>query len=191
MYNIKFREIRINDAERILNWRTKERITRYMGSDINVSVKEQKEWIDDCYNKDDYYHWMVTTNNIDIGTICIKNINLENNSTSWGFYIGDDNYLGYGGFIPPHFYNWVFNNLNLNEIKAYVFEDLKNVIGLHKTHGYEYINKENKLIIKNNRQIKVIAMTLKKEYWNFKRYKNFSSPFPITKWKNSLRVTKK
>ena len=45
MYNIKFREIRINDAERILNWRTKERITRYMGSDINVSVKEQKELI--------------------------------------------------------------------------------------------------------------------------------------------------
>ena len=182
MSKITFREILVDDAELVLSWRTKKRITNYMSTDLNISTSEQKNWIKNSYNINNYYHWMILLNEEPIGTICIKDINLENKSTSWGFYIGNDKYLGYGGFIPPYFYNWVFNNFNIIQIKAYVFHPLVKVIGLHQIHGYNFILEENSLIKKNSKEIVVIAMSLSVDNWKKKRYKKFITEFPVNKW---------
>ena len=42
---ISFREIKINDAELILKWRRKKRITNFQFTDIKNSVKSQKACI--------------------------------------------------------------------------------------------------------------------------------------------------
>ena len=62
MSNITFREILVDDAELVLSWRTKKRITNYMSTDLNISTNDQKKWIKNCYNKKNYYHWMILLN---------------------------------------------------------------------------------------------------------------------------------
>ena len=54
----------------------KKRITNYMSTDLNISTSDQKNWIKNSYNINNYYHWMILLNEEPIGTICIKDINL-------------------------------------------------------------------------------------------------------------------
>ena len=42
---IQFREIKISDAKKILNWRRKDRITNFQFTDIKNSIKLQRKWI--------------------------------------------------------------------------------------------------------------------------------------------------
>ena len=56
---IQFKEIKISDAKKILNWRRKDRITNFQFTDIKDSIKLQKKWILDSYKKKNYYHWMI------------------------------------------------------------------------------------------------------------------------------------
>ena len=48
---IQFKEIKISDAKKILNWRRKDRITNFQFTDIKDSIKLQKKWILDSYKK--------------------------------------------------------------------------------------------------------------------------------------------
>ena len=51
-----------------------------------------------------------------IGFFSINKINLKKSETTWSWYIGSDNHLPLGGFIPPFFYNWVFNKFKINKM---------------------------------------------------------------------------
>lgn len=182
MKDINFREIKASDAELILSWRTKERISKYMNSNVEFDIDKQKKWIESCYNKDNYYHWIIQSNTNPIGVICIKDINLKNSDTSWGFYIGDEAFLGIGGFIPPFFYNWIFSTKKIMKIKAFVFDDLINVMKLHQFHKYKFIPDEDQYIKKNGLKTIVRAMYLNIEEWEKSNYKKFIAPFPTEHW---------
>ena len=56
---ITFREIKIEDAKILLNWRRKKRISEFQFTDINNSLVNQKKWIKNSYNNNNYYHWMI------------------------------------------------------------------------------------------------------------------------------------
>jgi RimJ/RimL family protein N-acetyltransferase len=178
---IKFKEIKISDAKKILAWRRKKRISKFQYTDINNSLKLQKKWIVDCYKKNNYYHWLIEYKKKTIGFISIKDINLRNKETDWAYYIGSDNNILLGAFIPPFFYNWAFKKFKINKINSFVFLDNINVIKMHKFHGYR-IEKKFK-IKKKNKKINCVKMVLKKKNWNFDKYSKYVSNFPILNWK--------
>tara|TARA_B110000967_G_scaffold205281_1_gene249501 strand:- start:244 stop:531 length:288 start_codon:yes stop_codon:yes gene_type:complete len=75
---IKFREIKISDAKKILKWRRKTRISNFQFTDISNSLKLQKKWISESFNKMNYYHWLILFKKKPIGFFSINNINLKN-----------------------------------------------------------------------------------------------------------------
>ena len=75
---IKFKELIISDAKLVLKWRRKKRISQYLFSNISSSLKMQKKWILESYNKKNYYHWLILFKKKPIGFICINNLNLKN-----------------------------------------------------------------------------------------------------------------
>ena len=179
---IKFKEIKISDAKKILEWRRKKRITNFQYTDVSNSIKLQKKWISDSYNNKNYYHWLIIFNKETIGFFSINEINLKESETTWTWYIGSDKHLALGGFMPPFFYNWVFNKFKINKINAFVFANNVNVIQIHQFHGYKTL-KKNYTIIKNNKKIKCIKMVLSKRNWNFNKYSKYVTDFPTLKWK--------
>lgn len=178
---ITFREIKISDAKKILNWRRKDRITNFQFTDIENSIELQKKWILDSYKKKNYYHWLVIYKLKPIGFISINGIDLERLETTWSWYIGEEKYFALGGYIPPYFYNWVFNRFKINRIYANVFENNHNVIQIHKLHGYKALKKVY-IQKKNNKDIKYIKMVLSKTKWKLKSYKKYVADFPVLKW---------
>ena len=66
---ISFREVLLEDIKRILNWRTSERVAKFMVSDVLYNLKNQKEWFLKSFNKPNYYHWIINhiINRLNIG----------------------------------------------------------------------------------------------------------------------------
>jgi UDP-4-amino-4,6-dideoxy-N-acetyl-beta-L-altrosamine N-acetyltransferase len=178
---INFRPINVSDSEMVLNWRTSPRVTQYMNTDIEYDVDAQTEWIKSLKTRFDYYVWIIQLNEIPLGVINISDIDYDNLSCSWGYYIGRDEYLGYGGFVPPYVYNFVFNSLNLAVLNIKVFSENISVINLHLKYGYELNPFYDEIIFKNNIQINLLGMSLHVNKWNFGRYNKFISNLKLEK----------
>ena len=176
---IKFKKINVEDAKLVLDWRTSERVTNFMNSNIEYNLLNQIEWIKNIQQSKENYYWIIEINNIKAGLICLTNLDFTLKTANWGYYIGDENFLGYGSLMPPYLYNFVFNELKLDILQAEVFYDNLMVIKMHLKLGYDFNPKNDKVIIKNNKPILLIGMNLYKSNWNSNKYKKFTSNLKI------------
>ena len=179
---ISFREVKLSDAQMILSWRTSPRITKFMNTDIENNFENQKRWLENCYTKSDYYHWIIETDNKPIGLIYIINYKPTEKNLSWGFYIGEENYKGIGGFIPPYLYNFCFKSLGVNQICVEIFSENINVLKLHSEHGYFLTPENNRVINKNGKDILLISMKLNKEDFIKSKFSRAKANFPTKHW---------
>ena len=101
---------------------------------------------------------------------------------SWGFYIGDDSSLGIGGMVPPYFYNFAFNYLEVDVVRAVLFFDNVKTIKLHLLQGYQFEPNLDHVIPKNGKSILMVAMKLENETFKTSRFKRSKREFPINKW---------
>lgn len=180
---ISFREIKISDAEKILNWRTKKRVTKYMITDVDFNMDQQIKWLKESTNKKDYYHWIIQYKSVDIGVISISNYDSVEKKSSLGLYIGSDEHLGLGAFVPLYFYNFAFNILGITEIQVKIFFDNINTIKLHLLHGYKFTPCRDRVIIKNSKDVLLVGMTLTKDAFMLKKKTKYIAEFPMLNWK--------
>ena len=181
---IGFDEVTVDDAERILKWRVSHRVTKYMNTDVEFNIDNQRRWLVNSYSKDSYYHWIIKSENRPVGLIYLSDFDFANKVTSWGFYIGEDDCVGLGAFIPPYFYNFLFLTVGLERIDAQVFYSNLSVLGLHKLHGYKFAPAKDQVIEKNGSEILLVAMSLSSEDWIAnKRFRKQVAEFPIGNWK--------
>lgn len=178
---INFRPLCESDSFLVLNWRTNLRVSKFLITDIEYDLGFQLEWIKSIKARFDSFVWIIQLNEVPIGVINISDIDYCNCSCSWGYYIGNDDYLGYGGFIPPYFYNFVFNTLNFATLNVKVFPENLSVIKLHLKFGYEFNPLFDEFIFKNNLQIKLLGMTLQVSDSNFNRFDKFISNMELKK----------
>jgi UDP-4-amino-4,6-dideoxy-N-acetyl-beta-L-altrosamine N-acetyltransferase len=177
--SFKFKKIKIEDAQLLLDWRTSERVTKYLNSDIEYNILKQIKWIENTYNDKENFYWIIEINNLKVGLISLTNLNLENKTANWGYYIGEESFLGLGSFVPPYLYNFVFNELNLDFLHAEVFYNNTIVINMHLKFGYDFNPNNDSVIFKNNKPILLVSMFLSKSKWNSFKYKNFVSDFRL------------
>jgi RimJ/RimL family protein N-acetyltransferase len=185
---IRFREIELDDAELILDWRTKDRVTKFMNSDVSYDVNMQKKWLAGSFRKHTYYHWIIQYGNNDVGLLNLVDWDSTNKTTSWGFYIGDDSALGIGGIVPSYFYNFAFDILGVDTITAEVFYNNIKTIELHLAQGYSFAPHRDHVISKDSKEILMVCMLLKKEVFKGSKLSRLKADFPISKWDgNPLR----
>jgi len=179
---ISFREVRIEDAALILDWRTKKRVSQFMLTDIEYNIAEQENWIKSCFSKPDYYHWIVQIGGRDAGLINIVDWNKAEATSSWGFYIGEDDLLGYGGMVPPYFYNFCFKQLAINTLTAQVFYNNTSTIKLHLLHGYRFAPEGDYVLTKNKKQILMVNLVLDKTAFLSSSFAKYATRFPHNHW---------
>lgn len=180
---LSFREVNIDDAAKILNWRTSSQVERFMTTDLIVDLRSQEEWVGSCYSTIDYYHWIIVIDHYDVGLLSVKDINLEEKSISWGFYVAESKFRGFGAMVPPFFYNFVFATWGIREIYVEVFEGNLKVLSMHSLHGYVRRPELDRLIDKNGISSKLLALSLSSEVWfNKNKFQKMVTHFPISKW---------
>ena len=182
MSGISFREVEPADAGMILGWRTLPRVDKFMSGEVANDLLAQQRWLAACHDRPDYYHWILQIAGSPAGLLSLAGYDAVNNTASWGFYIGQDEQLGFGGFVPPHFYNWAFGTLGLAALNIEVFFNNTAVIELHQLHGYRFTPAADRVIHKAGKDVLLVAMMLPRERWNGQRFKRFSAAFPTERW---------
>ncbi|MDO6460164.1 GNAT family N-acetyltransferase [Granulosicoccaceae sp. 1_MG-2023] len=181
---IEFREIRVSDAQMLLDWRTSKRVTQFMNTDIEYDVEAQKRWLQSCYTRPDYYHWIIRQHGRDVGFVSLCDYDPAAGTASWGLYIGDESATGAGGRVPPYFYNFAFGELGLKRINAEVLYHNTRVIDLHRLHGYRFVPGKDRLIEKNGKELLLIALELDAQTFFSGRFTRYKTPFPMTHWQH-------
>ena len=177
-----FREIETEDAQMILDWRTSPRVAKYLKTEVDHGVEDQKQWIISCRERASFYHWLIVYQAQPIGYISISEYNSITKTASWGFYIGEEEHFGLGGLVPPFFYSFCFTELGIERIDAEMLYFNTKVIDLHQLHGYEFAPERDRILRKNGKSILLVAMSLEKCSFENSKFARFSAKFPIRKW---------
>lgn len=175
----EFIKLREEHLEMVLNWRTREDVTKYMVTDIEYNLDNQKKWFNKITNNPSEKYWIILYNSKPIGLISLNDIDYKNKHTRWGYYIGEEEYRMYGGIIPHYLYNYVFGTLKLNKINAEVLEGNDNVIKLNLLHGYREVGVFKRHIYKNNKFYDLYLLELTKEDWQnaIKKHERYNAYF--------------
>lgn len=169
----------LDDAEQILIWRTNPRVTRFMNTDVVFDLEAHIRWMMEAEKRADYFHWVIFLNGRKIGLINICHLDLERRETSWGFYIGEDEFVGVGGLVPPFLYNFLFFDLGVGQVLAEVLEGNDPLVSLHELHGYQHISRST--VNKNGVEIKAFNLVLTRDIWiEKKRFHRYRANFFIT-----------
>ena len=177
-----FKEIEVSHARMILNWRTSKRVAKYMKTEVNHGVQEQEQWIIKSRGCADFYHWLIVYQEKPIGYLSLSNYNPIGKSASWGFYIGEKEYAGLGGLLPPFFYRFCFSELGVEKINAEILYFNTSVIELHKLHGYSFTPTRDRILDKSGKGILLIAMSLSISRFQHGKFNRFIADFPTTQW---------
>lgn len=177
-----FREIDEADAKMILDWRTSPRVAKYMETEFKNSLKEQQQWILYCRQQFNFYHWIIMYEELPIGYLSLNDYCPEGRTTSWGFYIGEEEHAGLGGLVPPFFYRFCFTELGIERIDAQMLHFNSSVIELHRLHGYQFTPERDHTINKNGTELLLISMSLQKSDFEAGKFFRFRANFPTSLW---------
>lgn len=99
MKSIRFTNILDVDKqlkEKVRQWRNKEEIRKFMLTQHIISREEHLKWLENLSKNEGQKFWIIFVDDVPIGSVYLQNINYKALNSEWGFYIGEDTYLGKG-----------------------------------------------------------------------------------------------
>lgn len=165
---IKLRKIRISDLEKIMEWRMKPSITKYMNTDPMLTLEGQKIWLRKIQSDETCEYWVIEVDGIGIGVLGIIDIDYKNKRCSWIWYIGEDDYRGKGiaKKIQLNLYDYVFYHMGLHRLYSHIlsFNDHE-INNVHIKCGYEVEGCMKDHIYKNGEFVDVTVMGITSDRW--------------------------
>lgn len=161
------RKIQQQDLEMIMRWRMDPEITKYMNTDPKLTLEGQKKWLQKIESDDHVMYWLIETDGIPAGIICLIDIDWENKTSSWGYYIGEKKCrsLKLALSLEMSLYDFVFDKLGFQSLHNEVFSLNEGVIKLHKLCGSEIVEIREKEICKNGTYYDITHINIEKEQW--------------------------
>ena len=182
---IHFREIMLEDAKKILDWRTSEHITKFSNSDMKYDIEGHTRWLSSKFNKPDSYHWIVQFRGKDVGYLNFMEWNAKKKTTEWGFYVGEEDALGVGYLVAPYFYNFAFDVLRVEKVLGRVWYNNTRTIDFHLKQGSRFDPKRDFVITKNGKDILFVCLSLDQNDFKVSKLSRLKGDFPLTKWKGN------
>jgi len=168
---LKLRKVRESDLEKIMNWRMKPDVTKYMYTDPVITIEQQKKWFLSVEKDASRYDWIIQYNGTDIGLLTISDVDEKNSKCSWAYYIGETDLRGQGlgRILECNVYDFVFGHLSLNKLCCEVFAFNDKVVKIHEHFGMRREGYYRQHIIKNEEKFDVVTMAILKEEWELLR----------------------
>lgn len=116
---MKLRKLKISDADNMLEWMHDEELCKYMHADFSSkSLVDCLEFIKSCSLNPQYVHLAIVDNNdIYMGTVSLKNIQLDVGIAEFGIVVRRCAMgKGYSQFGMREIIRYGFNELNLQNI---------------------------------------------------------------------------
>jgi len=165
---LTFTKITENDLEQVLEWRTSEHVTKYMYTDVEKNMDNQRKWFNSISQDDTQTHWMIYYKENAIGIISLNNIDRRHHKATFGYYIGDLSYSIIAGRIHPYLYNFAFFELGLNKLYAEVMVGNDGMMKMHTYYGFTHAATYKEHIYKDDQYHDVEYFELLSSTWKEK-----------------------
>lgn len=136
---LAFRQLTEADLEMVMTWRVSPDVTRFMVSDPEYNIDNQRRWFQKISGDKTCKYWIIQMDQTPIGVINLVDIDETHRRCSIGYYIGEAKHRSIGFMIPPYIYNYVFNVLKMHKIFGEVLAGNDNLLKMHKIHGWREV----------------------------------------------------
>ncbi len=165
--DVKFRNIKLEDLEKVRTWRMKEEVSKYMYTDPDISADDQISWYKRVCNDDTKKYWLINIDGVDVGVVNLYDIDYTNKRASWAYYIGDENIRGkgIGKIMELNVLNYVFEAMGFNKLCCEVLKENSFVVGLHEKYGSKIEGIRRQHALKRGTYMDVVEMGILQSEW--------------------------
>lgn len=137
---LHYRQPTVDDAQLLLDWRTRPDITRYMFSDIERDLAKQRAWLEACERKQGYIHRLICVDGVPIGYTSITVTDDCARIGTVGVYIADlGARAGIANFNFVNTLNHAFLTLGLHKIVNHVLGGNRRLLRQQELIGYRHV----------------------------------------------------
>ena len=165
--NVRLRDVREDDLENIIRWRTDPEITRYMNTDPVLTMEGQRQWLAAFREDNTRRQWLIEVEGEPAGVIQLIDIDWKNKTTSWGYYVGERRLrsMKLALALEMSLYDYVFDALGFEEIHNEAFSLNEGVIKLHQLCGNEITKVVEGEVEKEGVKYDITHMSVTRKKW--------------------------
>lgn len=166
----KLRDINYNDLPLIFNWRNQENIRSVMLNNSPIDWLQHLDWFNKYEKDTNTLSKVFYYNDIPYGVLNIKGLSNEIRCCEWGFYIGERKApKGLGTLLGYTSLNYIFDELEFDEIKGQVVDTNHKSIKFHEKLGFIKVKKEKSHQRYKETKKDLIVFRLTKKQWEIKK----------------------
>lgn len=161
------RPLERDDADRILDWRNREEVSRWMYTDHKITPEEHAGWIERVLADESYRYWIMQVDSTPVGLVGLYDIDLRNRRCVWAFYIAEDaaRGKGVGSFVEYEILRIVFDELGLNKLCCEVILGNEPVKGMHESFGFKLEGIFRQHYGKSSELVDIYCLAMLHEEW--------------------------
>jgi UDP-4-amino-4,6-dideoxy-N-acetyl-beta-L-altrosamine N-acetyltransferase len=155
------------DLDLVLRWRNSDRIRENMYTNHIISQEEHRTWFERESSNQRSHRLIFEYLKRPIGVVNFTDIDFENHTCRWGFYIGaTDAPLGSGSAMGFSALEWIFEQFDINQVMGEVLAFNEDSLRFHKRLGFKEKIHSNVQKLKRGRVEDVIHLVLTLDDWN-------------------------
>lgn len=154
------------DREIIYQWRNSEAIRVNMYNSQLIPYEDHCQWFEDVLTNQRANYRLFLNQNKRLGLVSFKEINVQNQTCVWGFYIGEPDAPKGAGTMMGHLaLDYAFNQLKMRKIIGMVLSFNKRSQLFHTKLGFYQEGLLKKELIRDGQYHDIIRFALFKEDW--------------------------
>jgi len=171
---LRFRKIREDDLETIMNWRMRPDITKFMYTDPKLTLEGQKKWFEKISSEEDTFYWLVEYNGKSCGLTSLVDWDKKNSIIHTGGYIADKAARSLQNIVDVNMntYNFIFSVLGINKAAFEIMDNNTSLAQWMRRMGATQEGISRQAINKNGKYYDLYLMSFIKDEWEDIKKKN-------------------
>lgn len=179
----RLRLLREDDLERVMLWRMRPEITRFMYTDPQLTIEDQRRWFQSVSRSERDRVWIIELLDGEraVGLLSLSDIDHAQRRCAWAYYIGDEQVRGAGlaKSLELNVYAHVFETLGMNKLWCEVLSFNDRVVALHEKFGSKVEGVLRQHIFKDGQYHDVVRMGILRSEWESLRERFHFTPIEI------------
>ena len=165
--DVGFRRIRDSDLQTLRAWRNSPEISQAMYSEHHITEEEHKAWFLALRQDASKSYWIIELDGRAVGLANVINIDFQDRSAEWAFYLADASTRGKGVglYVEYCVLACVFDYWNLEALNCEVLETNAGVSAMHESVGFVQTDRLVGRVMKNGKPVDALAYVMKKDDW--------------------------
>lgn len=165
---IYLRKMEVSDAEKIVEWRNKDRVRRNFIYQELFTIEGHLNWMATQIETGHVVQFVICEKGLGraVGSVYFRDIDMGKGSAEYGIFIGEDDAVGkgYGTLAAKLALSYAFEELGLNYVFLRVFEDNIGARRSYEKAGFHIIEGKQEEVVIDGIKRKLVFMHRKRQW---------------------------